>query len=578
MLLHKYAAFSALLFMKINRVLPGILFVFLLVGFRNPSKTDLSSISRGTLLLNSHPQGLAVFTTNGKINMEYVNAICKFLTDNDSVHYRKHIIPERKKAFARHIKHLYVKLSEAYYDNKSVDDELMEIFYELALFSESLKQKTIASANPNVLFREKASMFTDSKRSGRIFHYKNEITDHEAANVNPSNPAADPKDSPYWHRQVEAVAPHERFEQLARLKKVKPKQNMVVIFDAPCYSGSAPKVDVIDLDLDNNWSLKWGDEVHTDPVGSHIFAALGYDVDHPYYYGSDELTLVFDDLNEIRNAEQLKSAIKNIYKIDLAPFISASGIITAEQATENNELQKFIGKSFMRFKECLLEARPDRVKRIGSFVPYLLSNENRRELRGSLLANAFIGNWDTREANTLLTTVHLGNYEYRISAVFSDLGTSFGVSYGVLPADFKVGLVNEFPWEVATTKNGIVTLNNPINSILPCYEKATYSDLLWMAKKIALLDEFMLHQMVESGHWPKPIEELYFHKLASRRASILKAFGLQDEHPIAFNTHLDINIDGVDVIKEGKLLVDYEKAKHPVSYLSTKGRFRNYGI
>jgi hypothetical protein len=195
--------------MKINRILPGILIVILLVGFRNPSKSvsapsrskNLPGISRGTLLLHSHPQSLAAFSTNGKINMEYVNGICNFLTDNDSVHYGKYVIPERKKAFTRHIKHLYAKLSEAHLDNKTIDDEIMEIFYELALFSESLKQKTIAAANPDVSFREKVSMFRDSKRS-KSFQFKNEITDHEAANVNPANLQADPKDSPYWHRQT----------------------------------------------------------------------------------------------------------------------------------------------------------------------------------------------------------------------------------------------------------------------------------------------------------------------------------------------------------------------------------------
>ena len=65
----------------------------------------------------------------------------------------------------------------------------------------------------------------------------------------------------------------------------------------------------VSLDLDNKWSLKWGDEVHTDILGSHIFAALGYDVDHPYYYGENKLTLVFDDLKEIKNVDDLKSKI-----------------------------------------------------------------------------------------------------------------------------------------------------------------------------------------------------------------------------------------------------------------------------
>ena len=537
----------------------------------------MPEIGRGSLLLRTHPKSLDAFIVNGKINMSYVFSICNFLTDNDSLHYKGYVIPERKKAFVRHIKHLYAKLSIAHADNKTVDDEIMELFYELALFSESLKQKTIANANPDVSFSAKVKMFTDSKRSLRIFHYKNEITHHEATNIDPADIQQDPKDSSFWHNQISTIEPGERFYHLARLKKINPKENMVVVFDKSSLTGSSPKIDVLDTDNDNGWTLKWGDEVHTDAVGSHIFATLGYDVDHPYYYGENELTLVFDGLKELKNADELKAEIKKIYRIDLGPFITSFGIISNEHIASDCKVENYVGKQFVRFKECSIEARPDRVKRIGSFVPYLLSNEDRRELRGSLLAHAFIGNWDTRESNTLLTTVHMVGYNYRMSAVFSDLGTSFGVSYGVLPADFKVGLVNEFPWEVATNKNGIVSLNNPVNAILPCYEKATYQDLLWMAKKIAMLDDPMLRNMVAQGHWPKPIAELFYQKLASRRASILKAFNLEDKHPIAFDKKLDLNVNGVEVIKDGELIIDFEKNKNPVSFLSTKGRFRNYG-
>ncbi len=225
----------------------------------------------------------------------------------------------------------------------------------------------------------------------------------------------------------------------------------------------------------------------------------------------------------------------------------------------------------------MLEARPDRVKRMGSFLPGLLSNEDRRELRGALLAHQFIGNWDTREQNTLLTTVHMGNYKYRMSAVFSDLGASFGVVQGIFPPDFKVGLVNEFSWEVASCEGGKLKLSSSINSILPPYKQATYQDLLWMAKKISELDGPMLRNMINKAKWPEPIAELYFHKLASRRASILNAFNLTDAHPIAFDKNLTIKVDEEYVVKNGELLIDIDKNKNPESFLSKKGRLTNYG-
>lgn len=556
--------------------------LFLFVNFLAPhnslAQTErMLPIERGSLLLNEHPAVLDSFVNDGHINLKYVRSIGHFLTDNDITVYKKAPISGRSKATIRHIKHLIEKQEENFQDNLLVNDETREIFYELYLFNESLKQKSIANAKTKMSFKDKIKMELHSIKSKRGFRYKNSITDHEAKNINKNNLQEDPKDSPFWHQSIKEVPPDKRFAQLARAKKIKAKKEMVVLFDKSSLSGSAPKINVLDLDLDNKWSLKWGDEVHTDVAGSHIFAALGYDVDHPYYYEENKLTLIFDELKEIKNKEELKIKIKEIYNIDLEPFITTYGTVTIQMTQELADLQPYVGKQYVRFKKCVLEARPDRVKRMGSFLPGLLSNQDRRELRGVLLAHQFIGNWDTREQNTLLTTVHMGDYKYRMSAVFSDLGASFGVVQGIFPPDFKVGLVNEFPWEVASCKGGILKLNSSINSILPPYQQATYQDLLWMAKKISELDGPMLKNMINKAKWPEPIAELYFHKLASRRASILNAFDLPDPHPIAFDKNLTIKVDGKYVVKNGKLLIDIDKDKNPESFLSKKGRLTNYG-
>ncbi|MES2593096.1 MAG: hypothetical protein V4608_14530 [Bacteroidota bacterium] len=560
-----------------KRITLVYLLVSILASFSSIAQELTSPIARGSLLLKQYPPVLDSFVDNGRINLQYARTIGHFLTDNDITYYNKNLIPRRNNAFIRHIKHLIEQLEESYQNNEPITDTTKELFYELYLYNASLIQKTKANSRTTLSLCEKIKMKTNTFKSRQVFHYKNSISNEEAKNISKSNLQEDPEDSPFWHKNPEKIAPAKRFEHLAKLKKIKAKKDMVVLFDKPSLSGSAPKINVLDLDLDNKWSLKWGDEVHTDVVGSHIFAALGYDVDHPYCYEENKLTLIFDGLKEIKNVTELTIKIKEIYKIDLNPFITTSGTVTDIMAEELTSLKPFIGKQFVRFKKCVLEGRPDRVKRIGSFLPSLLSNDDRRELRGALLAHQFIGNWDTREQNTLLTTVNMGKYNYRMSAVFSDLGTSFGVVQGVFPPDFKVGLVNEFAWEVASCKGGKIKLNTKINSILPAYKKATYQDLLWMAKKIALLDGPSLRIMINKAKWPEPIAELYYHKLASRRASILKAFNLEDPHPIAFDTHLTIKVKDEYVIKEGKLIVDFESEKNPESFLSKKGRLTNYG-
>lgn len=532
-------------------------------------------IERGSILLNQELAEVDSFALDGKINLAHLRNRIEFLTNRDILVYNEWPMPKRKKAFIRHVKHLSEQLEEQFTDDIPLVNETMEIFYELCLFRLSLIQKAEGDASPIPSFKEMLQMGKDSRRSKKVFQYRQESSKEEAINVQELKD--DPVDSPFWHAIPQDFPPYKRFGQLAKLKKIKPRKNMYILFDELSYSGSAPKIRALDLDLDNEWSLKWGDEVHTDVVGSRIFAALGYDVDHPYFYGKEKLTLIFDGAASVHDHHQLKDSIQEVYDIDMAPFISSSGVINQKMIDKNEKLIPYLGKPYVRFLKCAIEARPDRVKRLGSFMPAHLGNEDRRELRGALLAHALIGNWDTRIENTLLTTVHNGNYNYRVSASFSDLGTSMGVRVNRLPPDFKVGLVNEFDWEVVTVKKGKLCLTNPINSILLPYEKASYFDLKWMAIKIGNLDETSLKKIVKKAGWPDPIETLYLHKLASRRASILKAFEIDDPHPIPFDKNLTIIENGVTVIKDGKLLVDYRRDENPESFIGKKGRERNYG-
>ncbi|MEM6800624.1 MAG: hypothetical protein AAF696_04420 [Bacteroidota bacterium] len=547
--------------MSIKKKILGLLFIAV-------TCVAQGQMDRGKLLYESNPTAIDSYFTNGFINLEKLRQTTNFLTNRDIKDYKGYSMPKRKKAFMRHVKLLSERIEAHYQDQKKATAEIREDVYELYLLEKSFQDKTIARANTKISFKEKVGMVWNSYRSKRVFRYKIPESIEEVPII---------EDSPYYHAISAKKSPHKEFGDLAKQKKVDAKKNMIVILKELSFSGSAPKIRSLDVDLDNEWSLKWGDEVHTDVVGCRIFAALGFDVDHPYFYAQDKLTLVFDEPADVNNADELVERLKGIYKIDIRPFISSYGRIDEGMVKEQKKLTPFIGKAYVRFLKCAIEARPDRVKRIGSFIPYTPLNQDRRELKASLLAHHFIGNWDTKASNTLLTTVHSGNYNYRISAVFSDLGTSMGVSLKTLNRDFKVGLVNKLPWEVVERKGNKLKFNNRINSILPAYKNADYYDLLWMAKKIAELDGKMLRKIIDKAQWPQPIAELYFHKMASRRASILAAFDIKDPHPIAFDKKLNVSELGELVIKDGVLIKDYQSERNPESFLKTKGRNRNYG-
>ncbi len=538
-----------------------IVFLFFLLPYA------WSQLKRGKLIFDTTPSEVEGLTQNEKLNIEKTRQIADFITNNTVTSYKKYKFSKRKKAVLRHVKQLNEQLEHAYFSEQTLNAEHYEMLFELLLIQASLINDATNPSGKSPTFKKKLNMLWSTVRSPK----KMEVTIQAIKTI------TDPVNSPYWNYVPDKDRMLSRFDDLAKIKKIKPKKELVVLFKSLSYSGSAPKIRTFDTDYNNEWSLKWGDEVHTDVVGSRIFSALGYDTDHPYFYQQDKLILVFEPSRKIHNEQQLCDSLKKIYNFDLKPFISKTGLVDSSMAKKNKNLQHFIGFQYVCFVKCAVEGRPDRVKRLGSFCPNLFNNPNRRELRASLLANIWIDNWDTREENTMLSQVHRGKYVYQISAVFSDLGSSMGVKVSPVHGDFKTGLVNAFDWEAARVHRGKIRFTCQMNEFALPYQNVQYEDLYWMATKIALFDEKMLRAILKESGWPKPIQELYFHKLASRRSSILQAFDIPDPNPIAFDRNLNIEENGQIIIKNGVLVVDYQRQKNPESFLHTKGRTRNYG-
>ena len=539
------------------------LFIFLILTIGQAQ----AQIERGQLMTEKRPDEIQSYVSEDTIELVKLRELTDFLTNPYVTSYQGVRLPKRKKAFIRHIKHISEAIEYHYQKGDKINHEVIEHLLELIIFETAFIEKAMIEVKNGPSFLEKIKLMLDySVKSKFIFKYKI---------INSTELLSDPPSSPYW--KPNQSTPYKQFKLLAKAKKIRPKKKMFILFDKFSYSGSAPKIWTKDLDLDNEWSLKWGDEVHTDVVGSRIFAALGYDVDHPYFYTKNQLTLIFGKHQPIQSVKQLCDSIQQIYHIDLNPFVSEIGQIDSNLITKYPKLMPYYKCHYVRFLKCAIEARPDRVKRIGPFMPNHFGNVDRRSLKGSVLAHAFIGNWDTRVANTLITTVHDGNYNYRISAVFSDLGTSLGVKISPFSQDFKAGLVNELEWELCKRKGDKLILNYKVNLIWEAFKRATYDDLKWMALKIHNLDESTLRKIIRRSGWPKPIADLYFHKLASRRASILRCFDIKDEFPIEYDRNLNVALNGKFVVKSGVLIDDFESYNHPESFLHEKGRFRNYG-
>jgi len=506
----------------------------------------------------------ALITHEGHIHLTNLREECNFLTDDDIKLMGRTKIPKRNKGFKRHIKRICETLELKAWMEQKVTAQDIQLVYEIELIKATYIEK--AQRNDQLSFLTKVKMGITSLLTPFSLRY------------HIKSPQEIILQDQIFYNENELADKHKRFSELEKAKKIQTKDQMFILFDAVSDSGSAPKIKAIDIkDAENEWSLKWGDELHSDVVGSRIFAALGFDVDHPYYYGKNDVYLLLPKNSIVTSAKDLQQQVKQQFKIDITKFISDEGIIGDDELVLNKHLKAYKGFKYIRFVECALEARPDRVKRIGSIVPKQLQHPNRPELRAALLAHLFIDNWDTREENTLVTINHLGDYKYQTRGVFSDLGTSMGVHLNLIKGDFRVGLVNEFSWDLVKRKKDKLIFQAQLNSVLKPYTQASFSELKWMAEKIAGLNQHHLEKILEKSGWPEPIQTLYLHKLASRRAQILQAFDISDPHPIAFDRKLNLNYQGRQVIKDGQLIEDIDLERHPLGYLNSKGRMQNYG-
>lgn len=580
------------MFVKALFTIAALWFLFVFNTAAEPKPFKDKQLAPGSLVLPKHPDDVQKYIDqNEQIALGAVRASCNLLTNDDLKELQGVPLGKRPKALKRRIKQICESLEEVCWEQRVAKGEDYSLVYELELYAASYIAEARETAKGVTLF-DKMKMGLHTFLSRFQFSYAKQVKPgKEAADLKVSahmnDPIAlseiDPVESPFWHAPVPGISPDLRFKHLEKLKKVPRHEHPVLVFDELSLDGSGAKIKAADLKAGDGWSLKWGDEVHTDVAASRLFAALGFDVDQAYFYGPNRLTLVFPKTGQVTDFSAMAKGVFSVSKIDIRRFVSEQGVVSDDMVAAVPDLKAFVGFPYARFRKCMAEARPDSVKRLGSMVPNSIGNVQRRPLRGSLLAHHWIGNWDIREQNTLITNVHMGDYKYRVSGVFSDLGTSFGVHINPVPPDFKVGLVNAYPWDLMRLEKWAgqdkVKVMNIVNSRVKFFVSATYADMRWMARQIAAIDKVTLRSAVDEAGWPAPIRELYFHKLAARRAQILEFFEVRDPHPIVFDRDLTIKDDGGGgpAVEHGQLLREIDPENNPEGFLHNFGRLRNYG-
>ncbi len=79
-----------------------------------------------SLKLDSNLHIVNNYIANSKIDLISLRATSNLLTNNSLLEYNSIILPERKKAFIRHIKHINEKLEEYYFESRDIDSQAIE--------------------------------------------------------------------------------------------------------------------------------------------------------------------------------------------------------------------------------------------------------------------------------------------------------------------------------------------------------------------------------------------------------------------------------------------------------------------
>lgn len=255
-------------------------------------------------------------------------------------------------------------------------------------------------------------------------------------------------------------------------------------------------------------TLRVGWEAYTATVVNHLARALGYPA----------IPTTF--------RQKVKM---NLGKTSFEEFLSQyKSVHTNEMGSVLTHIRRIPGENAVYVLNATLEAYPDDddYRRIGPFRMGDNGLPNRREYRAMVLYNSLISLQDQFEYQARVDAYRDPvTKEWRPLFFIADTSSALG-----LPAMLgNKGTVNEFTWKFTkrTDKNIWLFWLSVFNS--RAWKDATYSDLKWMARRMARLQTWQIDKIMQTSGFPEPVKALYAEKLKSRINQLITDFQLQSE-------------------------------------------------
>lgn len=290
-----------------------------------------------------------------------------------------------------------------------------------------------------------------------------------------------------------------------------PEENIFYLDDVK-HSSTKPKLNVHYLNSTGKkikLKLKIGAEIHADPTVAALLMTMGFSTDITKH--TRNIKVIFDRKFKMGD---LKREWEVYYKRDAA----GSANIIENYIKEQGETSD--GRQFVIFKEGLLEAKPEKVERLGPWSFQDNSHSSMREVRGMMLVNMWLDNSDIKQFDnnqTLIRENKDGSLERH--HIISDLGHSFGWIFYEKPEFY-------FSKMVARNSRREVELNFRSYHTPKVKNNISLADAQWGAKLIADLTRPQLEKATEIGGWPSCIADIYVEKMISRRNDLLSNLNL----------------------------------------------------
>ncbi|MBT7670548.1 MAG: hypothetical protein HN623_13255, partial [Bdellovibrionales bacterium] len=315
----------------------------------------------------------------------------------------------------------------------------------------------------------------------------------------------------------------------------------VLFFDKIKISATSPKINTRDA-YGVRWKVKWGDEVQPEVINNRLWMKLGgkyTDLVYSNPKGMEHLVLILGDPQKERQStcdhpvtvKELTSCLRDSsYKFNLSPYITFAGTITKENidrvlkelprdGKKRYSKKELLGREYLSFKESLVELKIKKAALRGGPAAFSSASAKMDRVgRGLMIFNMWIANRDAKDDNN--RSVLVKDYLNQEGNSFLEFQHDMGATLGNVVS----GEINNLRTGYFFLRRSITRKNLYFTQLIlyrpKAWKKITFADALWMARKISLLSESNIKEIVAHSNWPDFVQQAASYKLIARRNAI----------------------------------------------------------